>query len=197
MDRCAARPRLRCRNAAVGADTAQPDDLVRCKRDVARHDRRCRAVHPNSCAECITARITARIMALDLAPKSLRLFAARASSRTTGVCVCVCACMHACVRACVYARWVQTGSYRCCTDSTASSKCARPCLTCATRAKWDRPVPDTAQRDGPSARLARRLYLLCCAAADARRRCGGDGARLRALHAVRVRRAAPALRRQL
>jgi hypothetical protein len=46
-------------------------------------------------------------------------------------------------------------------------------------------------------RLARRLIpILRCAAADARRRRGGDGARLRALHAARVRRAAPALRRQ-
>jgi hypothetical protein len=46
------------------------------------------------------------------------------------------------------------------------------------------------------ARLARRLEFLRCAAADARRRCGGDGARLRALHAARVRCAEPALRWQ-
>jgi hypothetical protein len=57
---------------------------------------------PAHAPECITARITA----LDLAPESMRLFAARALSRTAGACVyaCVCACMHACVCVCVYSR---------------------------------------------------------------------------------------------
>jgi hypothetical protein len=57
---------------------------------------------PAHAPKCITARMTA----LDIAPESMRLFAARASSRTAGVCVCacVCACVHACVCACVCVR---------------------------------------------------------------------------------------------
>jgi hypothetical protein len=104
--------RLRCRSAAAGADTAQPDDLVRCKRDVTRHDRRCRAVHPNSCAECITAPVmvgpwlnarkhaTVCSTTRELKLVCLCVFVCVRAC----VCVCVCVCMHACICACVCTR---------------------------------------------------------------------------------------------
>jgi hypothetical protein len=96
----------------------------------------------------------------------------------------------------VYATWVQTGSCRCCTDSAASSKCARPCLMCATRAKRDRPVHDTAkwdrsERDGPSARHGcDGIPHGMGRAAAVRGGIGGEGrayARLRAAAGPRVR----------